>query len=144
MRRQRASRQGAAILGVCGGMQLLRGDIPGLGPLDLTTTLALEKITRRREAGWVDGGCVSGYQIRHDRTEAGPAAHVHLEGNLGWRQENVSGVYLHGLMENTPHRQQFLARLGWKGQAADWLPPLDSEIDHVSRKVAETGWFEKL
>lgn len=151
----RAARQGISLLGICGGMQMLGhwisdpahlegGDLPGLGLLDLTTTLDVEKTTRRTETGWVDGGTVSGYEIHHGRTEAGPDAHVHLKNNLGWRQENVCGVCLHGLMENTAYRQHFLSRLGWKGKAKDWNLRLDAEIERVTRKIAETGWFEKL
>lgn len=151
----RAARQGVAILGVCGGMQLLGrqildprglegGDISGLGLLDLATTLEPEKTTRQREVRWVEGGIVSGYEIHHGRTQAGPAAHIHLEDGLGWRQENVYGVYLHGLLENTAYRQQFLARLGWKGRAKDWKLGLDAEMERVTRKVGETGWFERL
>ena len=151
----RAARQGTAVLGVCGGMQMLGrqildpnalegGDLPGLGLLDLSTTLEPDKTTRQREVGWVEGGRVRGYEIHHGRTEPGPAAQVHLEDNLGWRQENVCGVYLHGLMENTAYRQHYLARLGWKGRAEDWDLRLDAEIDRVTRKIAETGWFEKL
>jgi len=151
----RVARQGTAVLGVCGGMQMLGrqildpgglegGDIPGLGLLDLVTTLEAEKTTRQRETGWVDGGRVNGYEIHHGRTEAGPGARIHLEENLGWRQENVCGVYLHGLMENTAYRQHFLGRLGWKGKAKNWNERLDAEIERVTRKVAETGWFEKV
>ena len=151
----RAARQGTAILGVCGGMQMLGrqisdperlegGDLPGLGLLDLTTTLEAEKTTRQRETAWVDGGRVSGYEIHHGRTEAGPSAQIHLGDDLGWQQGNVCGVYLHGLMENTAYRQHFLRRLGWKGKAKDWSQRLDAEIERVTRKVGETGWFEKL
>ena len=151
----RAARRGIAILGVCGGMQMLGreicdpsgiegGDIAGLGLLDLNTTLEAEKTTRQRETGWVEGGRVTGYEIHHGKTEAGTAARVHLEENLGWRQENVCGVYLHGLMENTAYRQHFLAGLGWKGRARDWNLRLDAEIERVTRKVEESGWFARL
>jgi len=154
----RAARGGTAVFGVCGGMQMLGrqildpaglegGDIAGLGLLDLSTTLEAEKTTRQRETRWVEGGRVgevSGYEIHHGRTEAGPAARVHLEENLGWRQENVCGVYLHGLMEDTAYRQDFLSRLGWKGKARDWKARLDAEIERVTRKVEESGWFERL
>lgn len=151
----RAARRGTAIFGVCGGMQMLGreildpeglegGNLPGLGLLDLTTTLEAEKTTCQREADWVEGGRVSGYEIHHGRTVAGPAARAHLMDGLGWRQENVCGVYLHGLMENTAYRQNFLARLGWKGKSKDWIPRLDAEIERVTRKVAKTGWFWKL
>jgi len=151
----RAARQGTAVLGVCGGMQMLGrqildptglegGDLPGLGLLDLSTTLDAEKTTRHRETGWEEGGRVRGYEIHHGRTEAGPAARMHLEENLGWRQENVCGVYLHGLMENTAYRQHFLNRLGWTGRTGDWNLRLETEIERVTRKVEKTGWFETL
>lgn len=150
-----AARRGTAIFGVCGGMQMLGrhisdpnglegGDLPGLGLLDVGTVLETEKMTRQRETGWVEGGRVSGYEIHHGRTEAGPAAKVHLDDHLGWRQENVCGVYLHGLMENTAYRQHFLGRLGWKGEAKDWSQRLDAEIERVTRQVEAAGWFHTL
>jgi adenosylcobyric acid synthase len=151
----RGARRGVAVLGVCGGMQMLgrqildparleSGDIAGLGLLDLITTLDAEKTTRQKETRSAEGGVVSGYEIHHGRTEAGPAARIHLEDDLGWRQENVCGVYLHGLMENTAYRQHFLRRLGWEGSAKDWNLRLDAEMERVTRKVEETGWFERL
>ena len=148
----RAARRGTPILGVCGGMQMLGqrildpgkiedGDMEGLGLLDVTTTLAPEKITRQKNVRWLDGGQVQGYEIHHGRTQSGPHAHAHLEDDLGWQQGNVCGVYLHGLLENTAYRQHFLAKLGWHGQAADWHAQLDAALDRVAAIIPESGWF---
>jgi len=139
----RAAYRGIPIFGVCGGMQMLGhrildpdrledGDMKGLGLLDVTTTLAPEKTTRQSRVRWMEGGQVQGYEIHHGRTQAGPHARAHLGNDLGWQQGNVRGVYLHGLMENTAYRQQFLSRLGWKGQAGDWHVQLDATLDRVA------------
>jgi adenosylcobyric acid synthase len=148
----RAARRGTPILGVCGGMQMLGqrildpgkiedGDMEGLGLLDVTTTLAPEKITRQKNVRWLDGGQVQGYEIHHGRTQAGPQAQAHLDDELGWQQGNVCGVYLHGLLENTAYRQHFLAKLGWQGQSADWHAQLDAALDRVAAIIPESGWF---
>ncbi len=151
----RAARRGIPILGICGGMQMLGrrildpdqledGDLDGLGLLDVSTTLAAEKTTRQSNVRWVAGGLVQGYEIHHGRTQAGPQASVHLEENLGWQQDNVWGVYLHGLMENTAYRQHFLSRLGWHGQAGDWHTQLDAAFERVATVITESGWFGQV
>ena len=147
-----AAARGVAVFGVCGGMQLLgrhiadphgieSGDIPGLGLLDVTTTLAFDKTTRQRRVRWMDGDEVQGYEIHHGQTAAGPQAKAHLADGLGWRQGNVWGVYLHGLFENTAYRWHFLTRIGWTGQTEDWHARLDAEMDRVAELVRTTGWF---
>lgn len=113
----------------------------GLGLLDVETTLLPDKTTQQRQVRVVGGGTVRGYEIHHGVTSAGPEARPHLEDDLGWQQGNVWGVYLHGILENTGYRQDFLARLGWQGQTRDWQTFLDTQIDEVARLVAETGWF---
>ncbi len=146
----RAAQRGTPILGVCGGMQMLGqavldphglegGDQPGLGLLDLSTTLALEKVTRQVEVGWAEGGRLRGYEIHHGETRPGPRAAPYLDDGLGFQQDNVWGVYVHGLFENTAFRQRFLERLGWVGQAEDWAAGLEAELDRVAGLVAATG-----
>jgi adenosylcobyric acid synthase len=149
---KRAAAAGTPILGVCGGMQLLgrhiydparieSGDIDGLGLLDLTTTLGPDKTTRQRQIKWAGAGLLQGYEIHHGQTQAGPLAHIHLEEALGWQQGSIWGVYLHGLMENTAYRQQFLTQLGWQGQAEDWQAILDAQIEKVAALIESSGWF---
>jgi adenosylcobyric acid synthase len=116
----------------------------GLGLLDVTTTLMPVKVTLQRQVRVVGGGAVIGYEIHHGVTQAGPHARPHLEDELGWQQGNVWGVYLHGILENTAYREQFLARLGWQGQTQDWPHFLDAQIDHVADSIRETGWAAHL
>ena len=147
-----AAANGVPVFGVCGGLQLLgrhiadphgieSGDQPGLGLLDVTTTLAVDKTTRQCQVRWLEGDQVQGYEIHHGQTVAGPLAQPHLADGLGWQQGNVWGVYLPGLFENTAYRQHFLARLGWPGQTTDWHARLDAELDRVAELVHTTGWF---
>ncbi|MBI4310751.1 MAG: cobyric acid synthase [Chloroflexi bacterium] len=150
----RAAKQGVPILGICGGLQLLgrciadpdhleSGDIAGLGLLDVTTTLAPDKITRQRQVRWAGDGVVQGYEIHHGQTQAGPQVRVHLEEGLGWQQGNIWGVYLHGLFENTAYRQHFLAQLGWQGQTENWQERVEAEIGRVAELIETSGWASK-
>jgi adenosylcobyric acid synthase len=147
---ERAAQRGTPVLGVCGGMQLLGqaildphqlegGDAPGLGLLDLNTRLEKLKVTRQVEVGWAEGGRLRGYEIHHGVTEAGPRAMPYLEEGLGFQQDNVWGVAVHGLFENSAFRQLFLERLGWEGQAEEWSAALDAELDRVAELVSTTG-----
>jgi adenosylcobyric acid synthase len=92
-----AAGKGIPILGVCGGMQLLgrqifdphrveSGDFPGLGLLDVATTLSVEKTTRQRRVRWDNTGDLHGYEIHHGQTTAGPGTRVYLEDGVGWEQ----------------------------------------------------------
>jgi len=146
-----AARRGVLVFGSCGGMQLLgreifdpyqieSGDCPGLGLLDLTTTLTAQKTTRQRETRW-NGTLVRGYEIHHGQTQAGAGVHEHLPDGLGWQQDNMYGVYLHGLFDNAVYRQQLLTRLGWHGQTTnEWSAIVDAEIERVARLINDAGW----
>jgi adenosylcobyric acid synthase len=148
---RRAAQHGVLVLGICGGMQLLgqeifdpsqleSNDYPGLGLLDLTTTLLPQKTTCQRETWW-NGALVRGYEIHHGQTQAGAAVCEYLPDGLGWQQDNVYGVYLHGLFDNAVYRQQFLTRLGWHGQStSEWSVMVDAEIERIARLIADAGW----
>lgn len=147
----RAAGRGVPILGICGGMQLLGqhildpenlegGNLRGLGLLEISTTLKPQKTTRQREVRWLEGGLVRGYEIHHGETRAAPHVRPHLDEGLGWQEGNLWGVYLHGLLENTPYRQRFLERLGWQGRSADWSAVLDAQIERVAALISEAGW----
>lgn len=118
------AQRGGAVLGVCGGLQMLGealvdthgidGNGPGLGLLPLVTQFEPAKTVRRTEAqfGELTGAWAAlssvragGYEIHHGATvqHAGmAAARVALPGGLGWQnaEGNVLGVYLHGLFED--------------------------------------------
>ncbi len=118
--------QGGAVLGVCGGLQMLGealidthgidGNAAGLGLLPVVTQFAAEKTVQRTQAqfgalrgAWsaLSGVQVSGYEIHHGQTQAhsalmaaGQVAHEVMP-TLAWQNDagNVLGTYLHGLFE---------------------------------------------
>ncbi len=119
--------QGRALLGVCGGLQMLGealidphgidGNAPGLGLLPLVTAFEPDKTVQRTTARFsalagpwsaLSGIEVSGYEIHHGQTAQHPAmaakgdlAREVLPG-LAWQNAagNVLGCYLHGLFED--------------------------------------------
>jgi cobyric acid synthase len=51
-------------------------------------------------------------------------------------------VYVHGLFENAPYRQQFLERLGWCGQTTgEWSAVVDASLEQVAGLIVESGWI---
>jgi adenosylcobyric acid synthase len=120
--------QGGAVLGVCGGLQVLGealidshgidGNAPGLGLLPLVTAFEPVKTVRHAQTlftelvgPWValSGVAAAGYEIHHGQTTQHPAmaaggdvARAVLPNGLGWQNAagNVLGVYLHGLFED--------------------------------------------
>jgi adenosylcobyric acid synthase len=123
--------KGTLVLGVCGGYQMLgrrivdevesgRGEVEGLGWLDVETVFGEEKVTRQRR-GYAMGQRVSGYEIHHGVTTRGPAAAgwVHLDDVHGCEDDgavdpeaNAVGTSLHGLFEEDGFRATFLTEVG--------------------------------
>lgn len=117
--------RGGAVLGVCGGLQMLGealvdphgidGNAPGLGLLPLVTVFEREKTVRHRTAvfGQLGGAWaslsnvpVAGYEIHHGQTAIHPQmaqdGHAVMPEGLAWQNArgNVLGLYLHGLFED--------------------------------------------
>ncbi len=122
---------GATVLGICGGYQMLgrrvldevesgRGEVAGLGMLDVETVFEASKVTRQRR-GHALGARVSGYEIHHGRVVRGASASgwIRLEDVLGEEDEGarcpagggVLGTSLHGLFEEDAFRAGFLAQV---------------------------------
>jgi adenosylcobyric acid synthase len=123
-------RRGGAMLGLCGGFQMLGrsiadpdgiegapGGAPGLGLLDLDTKLAGEKTLQQvRGREIASGEKVHGYEMHMGRT-AGPALArpmLDLDGRPDGAVSadgRVLGCYVHGLLAADGFRHAFLARL---------------------------------
>lgn len=128
---------GAAVLGVCGGYQMLgrrvldpqrvesdTAEMEGLGLLPVETEFSLEKTTvqvRGRVAvhsgllGAASGAAVTAYEMHMGQSRvlderARPAFQLDGERPEGLAAENVLGTYLHGLFDNAPVTR---ALLGW-------------------------------
>ena len=143
--------RGGAVLGVCGGLQMLGealidphgidGNGPGLGLLPVVTVFDEVKTVRHRQAAftalhglWVGltGVEVQGYEIHHGQTTphaamaaAGDIAYAVMPECLAWQNAagNVLGLYLHGLFED-PRVLQALFGVA--------TPTLDSVFDGLA------------
>ena len=128
-------RRGGHVLGICGGYQMLGREIrdpeglegpagshPGLGLLDVVTTMQPEKQLALRTATYLPtGDPLQGYEIHLGRTEGPDCAlpWLQLHDSPRNRPEGASspdgqvrGCYLHGLFSADGFRRAFLADLG--------------------------------
>jgi adenosylcobyric acid synthase len=125
-----AHRRGTRVLAVCGGVQLLGGELHdphgverpaiGLGVLDATTTLHADKVVRMTDVAFdteIDGPWstlaglnVHGYEVRYGHTAFGTTARPVMRDGLGVVADNVLAVYVHGLVENPAVLQAITGR----------------------------------
>jgi len=155
---------GAAMLAVCGGYQLLghsyqlgKERLPGLGLADLETV----RVQGERLIGDVaieaDLGegprTIAGFENHGGRTHLGPGAEplgrvIHGFGNNGEdglegvRRDNLIGTYLHGplLPKNAWLADHLLAlALERRYGAAPDLQPLDDALEHAAEKCARNA-----
>jgi len=145
--------QGGAVLGICGGLQMLGealvdphgidGNAPGLGLLPLVTAFEPAKTVQRTLATFthvagpwspLSGVTVQGYEIHHGQTAQHPAmaavgnvAHELVPG-LAWQNAagNVLGLYLHGLFEDPAALQALFGRPGLQ------VPTLDAVFERMA------------
>jgi adenosylcobyric acid synthase len=139
--------RGGAVLGICGGYQMLGeriedpdhlesgGSSPGLGLLPVRTRLCAPKITRRVRARWLpDGPEFDGYELHAGRTDVAMPTRglVQAEGRTvgsaapGGR---VWGLYVHGLFESGASRRHVLT---WAGAS----PAASGAADHRALREA--------
>ena len=155
-------RAGAAIIGICGGYQMLgtrlrdpegiessRPEREGLGLLPLTTVFAGSKETHRvrgevAAAGGLlagaAGAAIQGYEIHVGRTAGnGVTAPFRIDGRPEGAMDDggqVFGTYVHGLFHNGGLRRALLAELARRKGVS--LPPpavepsLDAEFDKLA------------
>ena len=118
-------KQGAKIVGICGGYQMLGqriddpdavesaiGSITGLGLLPVTTVLLPEKVTRVVAASIGGERRFQAYEIHMGQTEAHsplpPFVHLADGSGEGVESGRVIGTYLHGLFEHAEVVQETL------------------------------------
>jgi len=132
-------RRGGTVVGICGGYQMLGayvhdphgvetqdGGAPGMGLLDIETTLAKDKVTRRitaRSHGDAGEPSLTGYEIHMGRTVLGrgsrPVFEVfengegkpHDDGAVS-ADGRVWGTYIHGIFENDAFRNALIRNYG--------------------------------
>jgi adenosylcobyric acid synthase len=114
----RRAAEGRAVLGICGGHQMLArtitddvesraGAVAGLGLLPTDVRFAREK-TLGRPAGTALGHPVRGYEIHHGVVAVDDSAEPFLDGA---RAGSVFGTTWHGALENDGFRRAFLTEV---------------------------------
>lgn len=154
---QQHLRYGGKLLGICGGHQMLGNmlhdpdglegkaqSLPGLGLLDMETTLQAEKtLTRVQGKLFINQAIVTGYEIHMGITEgpalANPAIKLE-EKNDGAISDDglIIGSYLHGLFESTESCNTLLEWAGLKNTSApDYRAQREQGINQLSDCVGE-------
>ena len=136
----RAAR-GRPVLGICGGYQMLAGQIDdpvesrlgqvdGLGLLPVRVTFGPRK-QLGRPAGFALGAPVTGYEIHHGIAEVTDPAGTGSEPFLdGCRRGAVWGTSWHGALENDEFRRAFLAAVAVQA-GRDFAPAPDTDFAAV-------------
>jgi adenosylcobyric acid synthase len=148
----RHRQKGGAIVGICGGYQMLgrvvrdplgiEGTTPeaeGLGLLDVETVMEPEKTVRTSAAHSIGfDEPLTGYEIHLGRTAGPDCARpaITIDGVLDGATApdgKVFGCYLHGLFEAGGFRRKFLASLGAEaGAGSDHRATVEVALDEIA------------
>ena len=146
-------RRGGAVLGLCGGYQMLgttisdpqgiegpAGHAPGLGLLDVETELTGDKTLTEAVGTDLDTGApVRGYEMHVGKTSGPGLARPMIQLADGVdgavsADGKVMGCYLHGLFASDPFRHAFLGRL--RARASSGLA-YEAEVERVLDDLAD-------
>jgi len=147
-------RYGGAVLGICGGLQMLGRAIhdgstqgnaiegqscQGLNLLPLSTTMLSEKTLRNidHNAVYPKTTRVTGYEIHHGQSQENPKLFPFAACS---DDQQVWGTYIHGLFEQGEFRQAWLQSLGFKAagqhnQQQRTLHSLDFLADQLEQHI---------
>ena len=159
----RAHREGTAVLGICGGYQMMGvevldpdhvdGDIerlPGLGLLPTTTTMNGNKQTRQVTCQY--GG---GYEIHQGETrpvgDAKPSPLLHLDDGRedGYLVDGkCMGTYVHGILDNTPFvdflLEPFMDKIAESSKPFDYAAFKEEQYDKLAAHVRQYVDMEQI
>ncbi|MEM8732402.1 MAG: cobyric acid synthase, partial [Pseudomonadota bacterium] len=147
-------RRGGAILGICGGYQMLGhvvrdpegiegapGETAGLGYLDVETVMTGDKRLTRVSADHAPSGLrFSGYEIHKGRTEGPdclrPFAHVQGRSDGAISADGqVMGSYLHGMFCDDRFRAGWLQKFGVAPLKTAYAATIEATLDDLARHI---------
>src|SRR6202158_5462848 len=155
---ERAVAQGAGVLAVCGGYQLLghyyqtaEGErFPGIGMIDVRTEAGKKRFSGavgvEGEIETLTPKTLVGFENHSGRTFLGPKARPLGKTRLGngnngsdktegCLQGTVLGTYLHGsLLPKNPHLADYLIRSALIRRGVDELSPLDDSVEMAAHE----------
>jgi adenosylcobyric acid synthase len=138
----RQHREGARVLGICGGFQMLgetiddpeEGSEPGLGLLPVRTVMQPEKTVQRVNARLGSGTQFDAYEIHMGETQvpsgSSPFAFL-MNRPEGMRLNGCAGTYLHGALEHPAVVREVIG-----------VEPLDVPSREVTYEQL-ADWFEQ-
>lgn len=159
----RAHRDGATVLGICGGYQMMgvevcdpdhvEGDIerlPGLALLPTTTTMSGEKRTRQVECEYG-----TGYEIHMGETrpfgDAKPSPLTLLDDGTPdgyFVNEKCMGTYLHGILDNAPFVDFLLSpyaeKISQSAETFDYVSFKEEQYNRLAEHVRHHVDMEKI
>ncbi|OCW57604.1 cobyric acid synthase [Hoeflea olei] len=156
-------RRGGAIIGICGGFQMLgrrvsdpeglEGGVTeaeGLGLLDVDTEMAPEKTVRNSSARSAEHDvALSGYEIHlgvtHGPDSARPMTIIdgRPDGAIS-ADGKVAGTYLHGLFDADAYRAKLLAGFGIRGGETDYRAMVDAALDEIAGELDRLVGFDRI
>ena len=159
----RAHRDGATVLGICGGYQMMgvevcdpdhvEGDIerlPGLALLPTTTTMSGSKLTRQVECEFGKG-----YEIHMGETrpfgdaKSSPLTHLADGTPDGYIvNEKCMGTYLHGILDNAPFVDFLLSpyaeKISQSAETFDYVSFKEEQYNRLAEHVRHHVDMEKI
>jgi adenosylcobyric acid synthase len=156
-------RRGGMVLGLCGGYQMLgraihdpraiegpAGSAPGLGLLDVETTLSAEKRLEPASGVTAEGLPFSGYEMHMGVTE-GPDCRrpfARLEGGAAEgaisADGRVIGTYVHGLFADDRQRAGWLQRFAAGAPAIAYDALIEETLDRLGAHLAANVAIDRL
>ena len=143
-------RQGGAVLGLCGGYQMLGhnlfdpdgadGDLTnqkGLGLLDIETRMVPEKTVRNLQGATEEGHSFDGYEIHVGQTDGADTNRpfVVIDGvpyGASAERKPIWGCYLHGLFSSDDFRASFLKRFSMAASSTRYRKTVDAALDDIA------------
>jgi adenosylcobyric acid synthase len=152
------ARRGGQVLGICGGYQMLghtisdpdgiegeKGSVPGLGLLNVETTMApMKRLADVEGVHLPSHAAVNGYEIHIGSTDGVDAGRpwLQIDGKLtGAASQNgkIEGCYIHGLFTSDEFRRVYLNKLGGKSLVNNYGASvelaLDALADHLEQHL---------
>ncbi|GAB5349756.1 cobyric acid synthase [Alteriqipengyuania sp. 357] len=148
-------RRGGAVLGICGGYQMLgrsiadphgiegaAGQAQGLGLLDVETVLSGDKRVNQVR-GQAMSAAFEGYEIHIGETRGPDTTRPFAalgEGRSDGAQSadgRVMGTYCHGLLESGPMRRALLAKIDAPSHAEPHAERVDAALEDIAATLEE-------
>jgi len=157
------ARCGGAVLGLCGGYQMLGkaihdpqglegtpGSFPGLGLLEVETTLVADKtLTLANAVHAATGTTMTGYEIHLGKTQGPDCSRpfAHIDGRLdGAHSANgrIMGSYSHGCFSSDEFRSAFLKSLCAEPSQLKFESVVEATLDELAAHLEKHIDIAKL